>query len=163
MGIPIGAVGLDGHGSLRKLGALDLLPEANRARGGRSRASGRRRRTAAALATFLALGCAGRLPYPGDRSDTAEVVVDNRSSTVSIATLYLVPDRGARRRLGNLNLGERKRFTVDITEATRYHLLADAGVHDLVSREFTLTGGDVVEWDMHLNRVILREAGRVLR
>lgn len=119
-----------------------------------------RRTLAVAAATLFAAGCASAgQEDPEFTSGTQDgiVVVDNTNTTMGAATIYLVPENGVRDQLGTVNPNDEATFTVDPDVGFRYRLMAEVGVDELVSREFTFTENSTVEWDLYTNTVSFSE------
>ena len=112
----------------------------------------------AAVAALATTACAGTGDPVMDGMDPEQsyVVVDNTNTTISSATIFLYPDTGVRQMLGTVTMNEQKAFEVERDVNTQFRLVAEAGVDELSSRTFTLTQGDVVEWDLNLNTINYR-------
>ena len=112
----------------------------------------------AAVAGLATTACAGSGDPLVDGMDPEQsyVVIDNTNTTISTATIFLYPDTGVRQMLGTVTMNEEKAFEVDRNVNTQFRLVAEAGVDELSSRTFTLTRGDVVEWDLDLNTISYR-------
>ncbi len=121
-------------------------------------------RLAAAVLFAASLpSCATTARYPGDRQANAvTIVVNNKSSTLSSMTVHLLTPDGVRQRLGTVNLNESRSFTVQRAYISgTYRLMAEPlGQRDLYSHEFTLSEGDLVEWNLKQNYVQLRGTTR---
>lgn len=120
------------------------------------------RGTAASLlaASIAVVACSGgRAESPFDRSlrgaNRALIVVDNRNTSISEMTVYLEPSSGVRVRLGTITLEKRRSFTVEnLSWGDTFRLMGDpVGSRNIVSRPFPLSRGDVIEWDLDLNRI----------
>ena len=116
--------------------------------------------TLVALALVAVTGCArtpeAEAPYETDaRPQHAVIEVDNTDTAVGEMTVYLVPGDGVTKRLGTVTLDERATFEVtDANWGAQFALVADlAGTPQIVSRSFTLTRGDLLEWDLRLNNL----------
>lgn len=107
-----------------------------------------------AVAGGLLTGCATSPDtdyVPGDQEGL--IVVDNTTTTLGAATIYLVPETGVRDQLGNVPPNREEEFLVEPDLSFRYHLVANVGTEELVSREFTFTDNTAVEWDLDTNTV----------
>lgn len=116
------------------------------------------RRTLQTMTAVAALGLAACATQPGpatleDGMERGVIVVDNTTSTVASATIYMVPEDGVADRLGAVNMNEEKRFAVMPALENRYRLRADVGDDELFSRYFTFMEGNVIEWDLATNNV----------
>ena len=87
------------------------------------------------------------------------VIVDSRNAPMGSATIHLHPERGGQRVLGSVSINQERTFEVDIGPETRFRLVAESGLDEVPSRSFTLTPGDVVEWNISLNTIDLRRSG----
>ncbi len=81
------------------------------------------------------------------------IIVDNTTSPVSAATIYIVPEQGVPDQLGNVTMNEEKRFAIMPSLSLRYRLRADARTDELYSRYFTFNEGNVIEWDLGNNDI----------
>lgn len=104
-------------------------------------------------AVVLSAGCAGTTETPdfvvGD--DQGTIVVDNTTSTLGSATIYLVPETGTREMLGPVDPSGEAEFTVSPGVSAQYQLLANFGAEEMVSREFTFNAGTTVDWTLATN------------
>ena len=109
----------------------------------------------AAVTGLAATACAAGADPMMDGLDPEQsyVVVDNQNTTISSATIFLYPETGVRQMLGTVTMNEEKAFEVNQDVNTQFRLVAEAGVDELSSRTFTLTQGDVVEWNLDLNTI----------
>ena len=122
------------------------------------------RATALALALVTLGACATSSAGTAETAMTApaegtDIVVDARTSPVSSMTVWLHPDTGARERLGVVTSDELRRFPVDdVLYGSDVHLVAETTMgNEVVSREFTLLDNSLVEWDVDLNTITIRE------
>ncbi|RMH23181.1 MAG: hypothetical protein D6701_00595 [Gemmatimonadetes bacterium] len=107
----------------------------------------------ALLCAVLAAGCVStRSAMPGSTEDRARAVtvrIDNRHTSASSLTIYLVPE-GSRDhiRLGTVRLAELREFKFGRQlRTTRWQLLArETGGQEFRSDLFVLQPGDRVEW-----------------
>jgi hypothetical protein len=118
-----------------------------------------------ALLTVGTSGCATRRSIaPGDSTRApVELVVDNRNSTNSSITVYVVRE-GTREkhRLGTVRLAEKKSFKfLEYFSGARYRFVArETGGQEWASDAFLITPGDLAEWRTHRGIVWVGEPAR---
>lgn len=121
-------------------------------------------RTTLALAAVVAVaaGCATSTAdddtFSASATDAAEpaavIQVEADVQNVESPTIYLIPEPGSRIRLGAMETEPSRNFAVEqLPSATRFHLMADYGAEEMVSRSFDMGQGDVITWDLELNRL----------
>lgn len=121
-------------------------------------------RTTLAIAAVAALtaGCASSSAdedtFSASAMDAAEpaavIQIEADVQNVESPTIYLIPEPGARIRLGAMENDPSRNFAVEqLPSATRFRLMADYGAEEMVSRSFDLGQGDVITWDLELNRL----------
>lgn len=117
------------------------------------------RHSLAVLAAVLLAACASTGQAGGAAADdgpaTATVVVNNNLTIPAPLSVYLVPEAGVRRLLGNVSPGEASPMAVTGALAPgRYRLLARTnGGADRVSDPFALSEGERVTWNLQSNIV----------
>ena len=112
----------------------------------------------AAVAAGCATSTADEDPFSGsavEAADPAAVIqVETDVQNVESPTIYLIPEPGSRIRLGAMDNEPSRNFAVEqLPSATRFRLMADYGAEELVSRSFDISQGDVITWDLALNRL----------
>jgi hypothetical protein len=108
------------------------------------------------LLAFLALGgllaCASSTPYPGSVPRTA-LIIDNTTSALTSMSVHLLTPEGGRVALGTVKLNESRTFTLRRSLRAGSYRLEARGTRKVVSSEFRLDAGDLIEWDLRRNRV----------
>lgn len=84
--------------------------------------------------------------------------INSEGSNLPQMTVYLVPSAGTRERLGNVPVDQVRDFELrDARLVGTYRILVrPEGRGEIYSPEFNLARGDVVEWNLRLNRVYFR-------
>ena len=106
--------------------------------------------------TVLSACASGGGMGQGDTGPTAATVLVNNNLTVPTSlTVYLVPESGVRRLLGNVTPGESQRLAVrGALPAGRHRLMArTTSGTDLLSDPFSMSDGETVTWDLQSNIV----------
>ena len=115
------------------------------------------------LASFGVSACAsggggggGEAEAPAS-GDQVRVVVDNDMIPPSNITVYMVPESGARRRLGTISGSQRSTFRYSPTMRTmNFRLVAEVvGENDRRSEEFNLVNVTGIEWALSRSTVRL--------
>jgi hypothetical protein len=125
--------------------------------------------TIAGAAVLCAAGCSGRRPAdptrtadasaparPGVPAEPVTVVVNNTITPPTRITIFITPESGQRRRLGEVGAGQSAVLTYRGTTAGQaFRLVAQllGSGQVLASRGFALSGVGVVEWDLYRNVV----------
>jgi hypothetical protein len=104
------------------------------------------------LALSAATACASSTAYPGSIPRTS-LTVDNSRSTLSSMTVNLLTPDGGRIALGTVKLNEAKTFALRRTLQPGAYRLEARGTRRVVSTEFRLDTGDLIEWDLRRNRI----------
>jgi hypothetical protein len=114
-----------------------------------------RRGAAVFVLALLALpaGCAtGSSAADGSRD--AGVEVHNDLIPPAALTIYLVPESGVRRLIGNVGPGQTRTLSIREPMAGRHRLLArTTGGNDIVSNSITIGAMDTLRWNLSSNIV----------
>jgi hypothetical protein len=117
-------------------------------------------RTGAWLGTLaLALvggGCATGSGTVG--ADAVGVEVRNDLIPSSAITVYVIPESGARRLVGNVSPGQTKRLTFDDFSVGQYRMMArTTGGAEIVSNPIGLDGVKTIRWSLSSNLLAVTE------
>jgi hypothetical protein len=107
------------------------------------------------LVAAAVTACSSTAEYPRASARTT-VVVTNVNTTLGSVQVHLETPTGYRVRLGAVAGNQARSFEVRRPLRPGDYRLEARGVRTLVSRPFRLEAGDVVEWQLRLNRVRLR-------
>lgn len=109
------------------------------------------------LAIAVLSGCGTTTSYPAPAARTL-VVVNNAHTALNAMEVHLLTPTGRRMPLGHVGLNELKSFEVRRKLPAGSYRLEARGARKILSQEFRLDEGDLMEWD--LSRNMVRYQGR---
>lgn len=107
---------------------------------------------AALLASAALSACGTTASYPAPAARTL-VVVNNAHTALNAMEVHLLTPTGRRMPLGHVGLNELKSFEVRRKLPPGSYRLEARGSQKILSREFRLDEGDLMEWDLSRNMV----------